>query len=127
MITLVELTKRFFAAETGGAANAAQSGVLKFLSYAFPIAYLPLTYSFGQGLHLFWFSSATVAIAVNYALRKTAIGVALGIPAKKKPTDVTPVATFSSRQDAVRRGTNAAQLAKLSRAKHGVSSTQEKQ
>ena len=38
-----------------------QQGVMKALSIVFPVLYLPLTMSFGQGLHLFWFTGAAVS------------------------------------------------------------------
>lgn len=92
------------------------------LGYVFPALYLPLTYSFGQGLHLFWLSSSVVAIAINYALRKTALGVALGIPKATRglaaAVPPTPAVTFTSKQEAIRAGINPARLAKMSREKH---------
>lgn len=70
---------------------------MKALSYIFPVLYLVFTSGFGQGIHLFWLSSSGMALAVNFALRKTLIGKALGtLPFKKEDEFVVPT-TFSTK------------------------------
>jgi hypothetical protein len=98
---------------------------MRVLTVGFPLLYLPLTYGFGQGLHLFWLSGSVMAITVNFVLRKTAIGVALGIPKVVPPAQAPLPMTFTTRHDAVQ-GLSPARLAKASRDKHSTESTTSK-
>lgn len=113
-------------AESGGV-PAAQAGLIKVMGTVFPLLYLPFTYSFGQGLHLFWFTSAASAVSVNYLLRKTPVGTLLGVPPQNaQVVEETPVATFATKKEGVRAGLSASQLAKAHKNKHENTNTEKK-
>lgn len=99
-----------------GAQPENQRGMMKALAIIFPILYIPLTMSFGQGLHLFWFAGAAGAIGVNYVLRFTVLGQLMGVPPRpsKALTATVPDAIFSSRRSTK----TASQLKREHLAKH---------
>jgi membrane protein insertase Oxa1/YidC/SpoIIIJ len=83
---------------------AQQVGVMKVMTYIFPVVYLIFTHSFGQGLHLFWLASSAMALVVNFALRKSVIGKALGtIPAKPLDSVVIPQTTFTTKSRSLKK------------------------
>jgi membrane protein insertase Oxa1/YidC/SpoIIIJ len=104
-------------AELAQTKDESSTGLMKKLALVFPLIYLPLTYNFGQGMHLFWLSGSLAAIFVNVLLRKTPIGFMLGIPVPKAAIVPVPPQAFSSKADALK-GKSASALAREHKKRH---------